>query len=96
MDYCKLNVAIVLDLFPLPYMDSILDDVASHEVYSLDGFSGYSQIWMALEDQAKTTFITTWEVFVCIVMWFGLWNAPTTFQRDMHEILGPTECVYFP
>lgn len=49
-DYQKLNAATVLDPFPLPYMDSILDDVAKHEMYSfLDGFSGYNQIRMVTE-----------------------------------------------
>ena len=45
VDYSKLNAATVPDPFPLPYMDSMLDEVAGHEVYSfLDGFSGYNQI----------------------------------------------------
>jgi len=59
VDYRKLNAATtVSDPFPLPYMDSILDDVAGHEMYSfLDGFSGYNQIRMAVEDQAKTAFV---------------------------------------
>ena len=65
-----MNAAIVLDPFPLPYMDTILDDVAGYEMYSfLDGFSGYNQIRMAPKDQAKTAFITAWGVFVCTVMW---------------------------
>ena len=90
MDYRKLNAATVPDPFPLPYMDSILDDVVGHEMYSfLDGFSGYNQIGMAPEDQAKTAFITAWGVFVCTVMWFRLRNAPSTFQRDMVKIFGP-------
>ena len=40
VDYRKLNVATVPDPFPIPYMDSILDDVAGHEMYSfIDGFT---------------------------------------------------------
>ncbi|MCO5595991.1 hypothetical protein L7F22_050043 [Adiantum nelumboides] len=90
VDYRKLNVATISDPFPLLFLDSILDDVAGHEMYSfLDGFSGYNQIRMAHEDQAKTIFITAWGVFACTVMWFGLRNAPSTFQRDMSEIFGP-------
>lgn len=74
----------------MPYMDSILDEVAGNEMYSfLDGFSGYNQIRMAPDDQAKTAFISAWGVFVCIVMWFGLRNAPSTFQRAMNEIFAP-------
>ena len=59
MDYRKLNATTIFDPFPLSFMDSVLDDVAGHEMYSfLDGFSGYNQIPMALEDVPKTTFIT--------------------------------------
>ena len=40
MDYRKLNAAIVIDAFPLPFVDG-------HEIYSfLDGFSGYNQVPM--------------------------------------------------
>lgn len=38
VDYRKLNAASVPDPFPLPYVDTILDDVAGHEMYLfLDG-----------------------------------------------------------
>ncbi|MCO5587643.1 hypothetical protein L7F22_041594 [Adiantum nelumboides] len=90
VDYRKLDGATVLNPFPLPFLDSILDDVAGHEIYSfLDGFSGYNQIGMAQEDQAKTAFITAWGVFACTILWFGLQNALSNFQRDMFEIFGP-------
>ena len=40
------------DHFPLPFMDQILERVAYHEFYYfLDGYSGYNQIEIALEDQ---------------------------------------------
>ncbi|MCO5595247.1 hypothetical protein L7F22_049287 [Adiantum nelumboides] len=90
MDYRKRNAATVPDPYPLLFLDFILDDVAGHEMYSLlDGFSRYNQICMAQEDQAKIAFITAYGVFACTVMWFGLRNAPSTFQRDMFEIFGP-------
>lgn len=55
VDYRKLNAVTILDPFPLPYMDSILDEVAGHEIYSfLDGFSGYNQIRMAPKNQADS------------------------------------------
>ena len=39
-------------LFPLLYVDTVLDDVARYEIYSvLDGYNdGYNQSQMALED----------------------------------------------
>lgn len=43
VDYRKLNAATIPDPFPLPYMDSMLDEVAGHEIYSfMDGFSAYN------------------------------------------------------
>ena len=68
-------------------MDNVLDTVAGHKCYSiLDGFNGYNQIRMHLEDQEKTTFFTEWGVFVAKVMMFGLKMAPATFQRIITEI----------
>jgi hypothetical protein len=49
----------------------------------MDGFSGYNQIKIALEDMEKTTFITPWGTFCYRVMPFGLKNAGATYQRAM-------------
>ena len=83
-DFRKLNTVIKKDYFLLPFTDSILDAVAGHECYSfLDGFSGYNQIQIAMEDRIKTTFTTDWGTYAYTVMPFGLCNAPATFQRVM-------------
>ncbi|RDX73343.1 Retrovirus-related Pol polyprotein from transposon 17.6, partial [Mucuna pruriens] len=52
----------------------------------LDGFSGYMQIYMAPEDQHKTTFTCTFGTFAYTHMPFGRCNAPSTFQRCMTSI----------
>ncbi|GJW51644.1 reverse transcriptase domain-containing protein [Tanacetum coccineum] len=57
IDYRKLNEATRKDHFPLPFMDQMLERLAGNEYYCfLDGFSGYFQIPIDLEDQEKTTF----------------------------------------
>ena len=82
IDYRKLNAQTVKDPYPLPYIDTILDEVAGHEIYSfMDDFSGYNRIKLALEDKEKMAFITEWGAFAYNVMPFGLCNAPSTFQR---------------
>ena len=87
VDYRKLNAATTIDPFPIPFTDAVLDAVAGHEIYSfLDGFSGYNQVLMALEDREKMTFVTEWGAYASNVMTFGLKNAPTTFQRMVQEI----------
>ena len=84
IDYRKLNVGTRKDHFPLPFVDQMLERVAGHEFYCfLDGYSGYNQIEIALEDQEKTTFTCPFGIFAFRKMPFGLCNAPGTFQWYM-------------
>ena len=87
IDYRKLNVGTRKDHFPLPFVDHMLERVAGHEFYCfLDGYSGYNQIKIALEDQEKTTFTYPFGTFAFRKMPFELCNAPGTFQRCMMRI----------
>ena len=57
ISYRKLNTATRKDRYPLPFIDQMLDRLAGHPYYCfLDGYSGYNQIALALEDQEKTVF----------------------------------------
>ena len=87
IDFRKLNPVTKKDHFPLPFLDQVLERVASHDYYFfLDGNSGYFQIAIALEDQEKTTFTCPFGTYAYRKMPFGLCNAPTTFQRCMFSI----------
>jgi len=84
VDYRDLNRASPKDNFPLPHIDTLVDNTARFSIFSfMDGFSGYNQIKMAPEDKEKTTFITVWGTFNYKVMSFGLKNAGATYQRAM-------------
>jgi len=51
IDLRKLNYACVIDPFPTPFTDEVLDNVDVREAYSFtDGFTGYHQIRIAKED----------------------------------------------
>jgi len=52
----------------------------------LDGFNGYNQIQIALEDHDNTTFTCPWGTFTYRFSPFGLCNALTTFQRAILTI----------
>ena len=54
VDYRDLNRASPKDNFPLPHIDVLVDNTANHHMFSfMDGFSGYNQIRMFLEDREK-------------------------------------------
>ena len=64
----------------------------------MDGFSGYNQIKMALEDMEKTSFITPWGTYCYKVMPFSLKNAGATYQRVatilLHDLIHKELEVY--
>ena len=65
----------------------MLDRLAGHEYYYfLDGYFGYNQIVIFLEDQEKTTFTCPYGTFTFRQMPLGLCNAPGTFHRYMMVI----------
>jgi len=64
IDYKELNKSTLKDYFPLPFIDQVLDTLVSKKYFSfLDGFSGYNQTQITLEDQDKTTFTCPWGTF---------------------------------
>ncbi|KAI5349391.1 hypothetical protein L3X38_002278 [Prunus dulcis] len=65
----------------------MLEYFSSHAYYCfLDGYSGYNQIFIAPEDQEKTTFTCSFGTFAYRRMPFGLCNALATFHRFMMAI----------
>ena len=84
VDYWNLNRASPKDNFPLPHIDTLVDNMPKHSLFSfMDGFLGYNQIRMAPEDMEYTIFLTMWGTFCYKVMPFGLKNAGATYQRAM-------------
>ncbi|KAM2388795.1 hypothetical protein ACFXTH_038191 [Malus domestica] len=75
------------DDFPLPIIEIMVDATTGHEaLLFMDGYSGYNQIRMALEDEELTAFRTPKGIYCYKVMPFGLKNAGATYQRAMQKI----------
>jgi len=89
VDYRLLNNQTKKDGFPLPLIGQTLEAVAGSQWFStMDLKSGYWQVAMHPRDQEKTAFVTPQGLFEFTVMPFGLCNAPATFSRLMHGVLG--------
>jgi hypothetical protein len=80
IDYRKLNSHTRKDHFSLLLIDQILERLAGQSYYYfLDGYSGYNQVAVDLQDQEITTFTCPFGTFAYRHMSFGLCNAPATF-----------------
>jgi len=90
VDFTNLNKACPKDSYPLPSMDSLVDNASGCRLLSfLYAFSGYNQVRMHPRDECKTAFMTELSNCCYKVMPFGLKNAGTTYQRLMDRILAP-------
>ena len=88
IDYRRLNDVTVKDAYPLPRIDSCLDQLSSAKIFStLDLQSGYWQQELEESSKPKTAFISKYGLYEYNMLPFGLCGAPSTFQRCMEMIL---------
>ena len=88
VDYRQLNSVTKPDLFPLPRINDLLDQLGKSKYFStLDLKSGYWQIKVNADSQEKTAFVTHKGLYEFRVMPFGVTNAPAVFQRLMQRVL---------
>jgi Reverse transcriptase (RNA-dependent DNA polymerase) len=86
-NYIKVNDAIVKDRYPLPLINELLDKVKDARKFTkMDIRKGYYNIRIREGDKWKAAFKTSRGLFEPLVMFFGLCNAPSTFQAFMDHI----------
>lgn len=87
VNFIPLNKVTITDHYPLPRISDILSSFGGASWFSnIDLFSGFHQVLVNPDDQAKTAFVTKWGQFEYIRMPFGLKGAPRTFQRMMNQV----------
>jgi len=88
VDFRELNDVTIGDRFPIPVILEILDALGKSKYFStIDCASGFLQVLIKLEDQAKPAFSTREGHFQYKRMPFGLKGALVTFQRLMTAVL---------
>ena len=91
-DYQKLNTFTVQNTAPLPLIQELMDQLMrvhgcrSALFTKLNIQWGYNNIHICDGDQWKAAFKTNCGLFEPMVMFFGLTNAPATFQSMMNFI----------
>lgn len=84
VDYRLVNKKLLLDRFPLPRIDEILDGLGNACYFSImDLHSGYHQIPLEKESRKYTAFSTDDGFYQFKVVPFGLATAPAAFNRMM-------------
>jgi hypothetical protein len=98
IDFRDLNKATPMDGY---LADALVNTATGHKVINfMDGNAGYNQIFMAIEDIAKTTFRCPGHVglYEWIVVTFVLKNVGATYQRAMnyifHELISKIVEIY--
>ncbi|GJS32854.1 putative reverse transcriptase domain-containing protein [Tanacetum coccineum] len=90
IDYHKLNKLTVKNLYPLPRINDLFDQLQGSSVYSkIDLRSGYHQLRIKEEDIPTTAFRTRYGHSEFQVMSFRLTNAPAVFMDLMNRVCKP-------
>jgi len=90
IDYRQLNKVTVKNIYPLPRIDDLFDQLKGAKVFSkIDLRSGYYQMRIKGQDVLKTAFRTRYGHFEFLVLPFGFTNAPTLFMDLMNRVFQP-------
>lgn len=85
--FIDLNKAYLMDSYPRPWIDQLMDTTTGHELLSLkDTFFEYNQISIGIGGWRKTTFITDHDLFYYRRMPFGLKSEGMTYHQLVNKV----------
>jgi hypothetical protein len=88
VDFRKLNKKTIGDVYPLPDINEILDQLGQSKYFTcLDMVMGYHQIELQSREGPKTAFSTKQGHWEYRRLPFGLKTAPATIQKMMNSVL---------
>ena len=88
VDYRALNELTVKSRYPIPLVNETLNKISGKKWFTkLDVIAAFNRIRIAQGDEWKTAFTTRYGQFECVVMPFGLCNAPGSFQSYVNDTL---------
>src|SRR5208337_4927174 len=98
-DYRGLNTVTIKNRYPLPLIRETLDALSYVKVYiKLDVIAAFNKIRIAEGYKWKTAFIIRFSLFKTLVIPFGLYNTPTSFQNyinhTLFDVLNKTYTAY--
>src|ERR1700678_660397 len=86
-DYRRLNEGTVRNTYPLPLISELVDQLKGAKYFpKLDVQGAYNNVRIKEGDQWEAAFKTSQGLFEPTVMFFGMCNAPATFQAMMDKI----------
>ena len=89
MDYRSLNTVTVKNRYSLPLILETLNRLSRIKIFTkLDIISTFNRLRIREGDEPLTVFKTRFGLFKYLIIPFGLYNSPTSFQNYINNILG--------
>jgi hypothetical protein len=97
VDYRKLNEIAILDEFPLPKQEDILQALeGSQWLSTLDALAEFTQLEIKPKEREKLAFRTHQRLWQFVRMPFGYKNSLSIFQCIMQNVLAPFLWIFAP
>src|SRR5438309_11983486 len=86
-NYQCLNKGTICNNYPLLLISQLIDKLKGSDMYTkMDLHWGYNNVCIKGGDEWKGAFVTLIGSYEPIVMFFGMYNSPSTFQQIMNDM----------